>query len=263
MKILIGMPVYKRAWILRDWFAAIESQTIPLDQLGFIFELGPNDNETHDILYDWHAKHPQVFCFDGIIRENERHNIHPDGHRQWTHGKYYTMVNLRNNLLERATCLQPDRYFSLDSDILITNPNTIEHLVNLTETLDAVGLLCYMRWRDEDDIKHPSVMSWQHTPGMRAERRLEQYPLGSLFRSDVIMAAKMMSKQVYENVRYRWHRQGEDVGWSAEAYHQGFNLYCASDIYAPHIMHTFLLDYFKEKGDKRSLINKNVLNSLV
>lgn len=263
MKILIGMPVYKRAWILRDWFAAIEAQSIPLDQLGFIFELGPDDDETHNILYDWHANHPQVWCFDGIIRENERHAMHADGFREWTHGKYYTLVNLRNNLLERAVCHQPDRYFSLDSDILITNPKTIEHLANLTESLDAVSLLCYMRWKHARDVEHPSVMSWQTEHGGRAERRLQEYPLGDLFQSDVIMAAKMMSKQVYENVRYRWHRQGEDVGWSAEAYHQGFNLYCASNIYAPHIMHTFLLDYYKKNDDKRSLIHKNVLNSLV
>jgi hypothetical protein len=65
------------------------------------------------------------------------------------------------------------------------------------------------------------------------------------------MAAKMMSKDVYSNVNYSLHSQGEDLGWSGNAAKLGYNLYSASYIYAPHIMHKAMLDSFLVNGDDR------------
>jgi hypothetical protein len=65
------------------------------------------------------------------------------------------------------------------------------------------------------------------------------------------MAAKMMSKDVYQNVNYSLHHQGEDLGWSGNAAKLGYDLYSASYIYAPHIMHKTMLDKFLANGDDR------------
>lgn len=248
MKVLIGCPIYQREWVLPTWLEAIENQTMPLNEIGFIFELGPNDDETHQILWDWQTAHPEVPIFDGTIRMDMHHRTHPEGKRIWHGSDYERMVTLRNNLLDRATCLGPDRYFSLDCDLILEDPNTIQKLYDLTATHDAVAPLMYMF---QTDKKHPSVMSWVDRPGGNARRMLDHYPMGTLFNADIIMAGKMMSKPVYENVRYRWHRQGEDLGWSAECARLGFSLYCASDIYVPHIMHRWFLEEYKNNGDPR------------
>jgi hypothetical protein len=242
MKILIGCPVYKRAWLLTDWFNYIEQQTMPLSDLGFIFELGPNDDETHDLLWQWHMDHPQVGFFDGVIREDEVHRSQAEGVRQWVPDDFLKMATLRNHLLNRVTCIGPERYFSLDSDILLTNPNTLEVLYNETKTKHAASPLTYM-W--PQDKNFPSVMTWVDSPGGRARRSRESYPLGTTFRADIIMAAKMMTPPVYENVRYSWHKQGEDLGWCTDAARQGYELWCVSSLYAEHIMHRWMLDKFK------------------
>ena len=65
------------------------------------------------------------------------------------------------------------------------------------------------------------------------------------------MAAKMMSKDVYNNVNYTLHEQGEDVGWSLECKKAGFKLYSASYIYAPHIMSEVMYESFLSNGDNR------------
>lgn len=251
MKILIGLPVYKRAWILPKWLEYIERQTVPLEDLGFIFELGPDDEETHNVLWEWQAAHPSVSAFDGLIREDINHETHMENGRHWKGYQYWRMVDLRNSLLDRAIALQPERFFSLDSDILLENPSTLEELYNRTATNDAVSPLTYM---DPRSIKHPSVMSW--IGGWRAKRLLDNYPIGTMFKADIIMAAVMMSKPVYETVRYRWHKQGEDLGWSADARVNKFDLWCASDIYGAHIMHEKDLDPYLRNGDSRST-NKN------
>lgn len=247
-KIVIGCPIYSRGWILPEWFKAIENQAFPLDDIGFVFVTAPNDTETKDVLYDWKAKHPEVTVFQTIDVE-ERHEAHGPTSRIWTREKYYKMVDLRNHLLAAVSCLEPERFLSLDSDILLENPQTLQRLYSLSSAMDVVSPLSYMYPKGG---KYPSVMSWIDFPGGPAKRMLDRYPFGTTFKADVVMAVKMMSKPVYENVRYRWHRQGEDLGFCAEAARLKFNLFCASDIYCPHIMYEYMLEDYKIKGDDRS-----------
>jgi hypothetical protein len=247
MKILIGLPVFKREWILEEWFRCIERQTIPLSEMGFLFELGPHDEGTHNMLWEWHSHHPEVAVFDGAIRYDEPHMAHQPNSRMWDGPSYTRMVNFRNNLLEQVIIHQPERYMSLDSDILLEDPTTLEQLYEVTKDGGAAAPLCYMK---PQTIAFPNVMSWRYKNkiGGPAMRMLEFYPIGETFQADVIMAAVMMHPDVYNNVRYRWHFQGEDLGWAGEAGRQGHKLYSVSGVHAPHIMHDWMLDdYFAAK----------------
>lgn len=252
MKILIGGPVYQRDWILGEWFDAIERQTIPLSDLGFIFELGPNDEPTHKVLTEWHAAHPEVQAFDMRVMPKIKHRSHPDGRRIWRarDGDYSRMSKLRNSILERVRCIRPERFFSLDSDILLEHPQTLEYLYELTKTKDAVSPLSYMFPVDK---AYPNIMSWAGVPGLRACRIIGSYPKMSVFKADIIMAAVMMTPKVYDSVNYKDHPQGEDPGWSFECYKAGIELWSASNIYCPHIMHQYMLDDYRKIGDTRSI----------
>lgn len=247
-KILIGCPIYKRAWILPSWFEAIENQTVPLEDIGFIFELGPDDDETHEVLAEWHEAHPEVEIFDGIIREDEHHEHHPEHGRVWRKSDYYRMVDFRNSLLDRVTSIGPDRYFSLDSDILLENPRTLEKLYEYTDKMPVVSPLMFMFPKGVD---FPSVMTWREAIGRRAYRDRGNYMWGTVFKADIVMAAVMMRPEVYEHVRYRWHPQGEDLGFAWAAGEKGISMYCASDIYCPHIMHQWQFEEYKNTGDNR------------
>lgn len=249
-KILIGCPLYKRAKILPYWFEAIEKQNYPLEDLGFVFVLGPEDEETHTALFDWHAAHPQIGVFDASININEEHTEHGDKKRTWNYNKYHKMVSLRNQLLEKVRCHQPDKFFSLDSDVLLEDPETIEKLDKLTneEEVDAAAPLMYMYPKG---TSFPDTMTWLSNVGGPAKRLLKDYPIGKTFKTDVIMAAKMMTKPVYSQIDYVWHRQGEDLGWSAECGRAGFNLYLMSGTYAPHVMYDSDVEKYLKEGDQR------------
>lgn len=249
--VLISAPVYKREWILPDWFSAIESQDYPLEDIGFIFEAAPDDEETVQCLIDFAAKHPELRCFDIQINSQEPHKEHPEGQRTWTRDHYDVMARFRNNLLNRATCVGPDRFFSLDTDILLEDSTTISELVRLTENLDGVSPLMFMTPRD---LNFPSVMTW--APDGRAYRDSRSYNIGQLFRADVIMAAVMMSPLLYKNVRYKWHLQGEDLGFADECRNKGISLWSASYIYCPHIMSRQGLAEYKATGDPRKELLK-------
>ena len=249
MKLLIGCPIYQRDWILPHWFRCVESQSINLEDVGFIFVASSEDKETLMHLETWKSLRPQVKLFDIILADNLNHFSHQEGTRHWTLSKYENMVNLRNILLSKVREYEPDYFFSLDSDILLTNPNTIELLIShIKEGADAVSPLMFMT---PSGTRFPSIMKWIDKPGGKAGRD-EDFPLGDYFKVDVIMAAKMMSKDVYKNINYIIHEQGEDLGWSAECAEKGYSLYSASYIYASHVMSRSMLnDLLRDKGDPR------------
>ena len=169
------------------------------------------------------------------------------------------MVSLRNSILDRVRIHQPDYYFSLDSDILLENPNTIEFLIaHIKNGADGVSPLMFMT---PTGTMFPSVMTWRSETGDNAYRK-ESYPLGSYFKSDVIMAAKMMSKDLYMNVDYEVHHQGEDLGWCKKAAEKGYNLYSASYIYANHIMGPEMYEQYLKNGDDRYLITLENYNKV-
>lgn len=252
MLVIIGLPVYDRAWILPVWFEAILKQDWPLEDLGFIFETAPDDKETLDVLWDFQTKHPEIRCFEVVVNLQDQHYTHPEGGRVWSKERYHTMAKFRNNLLDRACCHQPDRYFSLDSDVILENPRTISELVQLTTqpNIHAVSPLMFMT---AEGIAFPNSMYWLEQPGGKARRRPD-YHFGTVYKSDIIMAAVMMTPAVYRNVRYQWHTQGEDLGWSTQCAMRGYELYVASYIYAAHIMSRAKLAEYEAGGDPRKVV---------
>jgi hypothetical protein len=240
--------MYKRSWILHHWIKSIISQSIPVNDIGFIFEVSPDDTATIQALESWRKFDKRIPYFEIKIREDIPHFEHENNGRQWSMSKYVNMVSLRNSLLESVRKIQPEYYFSLDSDILLTNTNTIELLIaHIKSGADAVNPLMFMT---PFGTMYPSVMDWRLDVPAKAFRK-EKYELGHYFQSDVIMAAKMMSKDVYNNINYTLHEQGEDVGWSLECKKAGFKLYSASYIYAPHIMSEVMYQSFLANGDNR------------
>lgn len=246
--LVIGCPIYQRDWIFPYWISCIENQNIDFSKIGFVFIVSPDDEKTIQMLIRYRNSRPDISEFFIEIKSDIPHFSHQEGSRTWSIAKYENMASMRNALLKKVRELNPKYFFSLDSDILLTNQNTIQLLIaHIQSGADAVSPLMFMT---PIDRLYPSVMTWKDKPGDQAYRK-EVYPLGEYFKSDVIMAAKMMSKNVYENVDYCLHPQGEDLGWSGNAAKLGYSLYSASYIYAPHIMHKDMLKYFLVKGDSR------------
>jgi len=254
MKLLIGCPIYKRSWILPLWIRGIITQSLDMSNIGFVFETAPDDESTIASLEAWKKYDKNIPYFNIKIREDIPHFEHQENGRQWTVSRYENMTSLRNSLLNTVKEVEPDYYFSLDSDILLENQSTIELLIaHIKDGADAVSPLMFMT---PHNILYPSVMSWRSENDSMAYRK-DSYPLGTYFQSDVIMAAKMMSKKVYSNTEYSIHNQGEDVGWSLNCRKNQYKLFCASYIYCPHIMNQHMLSDYLKTGDDRKLALEN------
>ncbi len=278
-RILISGPIYKRAWILEHWLKCIEDQSIPLRNIGFQFEFGPDDDATQDLLWEFHEAHPECFIFDGQIDITNLHATHEEGVRSWAQDEYLRMVSFRNNLLDRAQQKLDsfDYYFSLDSDVLIYNPDTLETLA--AHNKDVISPLMYMTppALDEslpDEVKlvkdeeYPNAMDWLYEPsptnggsGRRTPRRINPNDITipysqremktGLHKVAVPMAAIMMSPEVVNTVKYVWHPQGEDIGFATQLHKHKYDAYLDFDLDVAHIMHRWQLNHYLAEGDRR------------
>jgi hypothetical protein len=259
---MIGCPVYGRDWILPYWFKAIEAQDYSLEKVGFIFLVSPRgDDQTRDCLFEFQGRHPELRCFDIITDDSPDHMGHVDGggrrRRTWTKHRYGRMAQFRNQILEKVVCHNPDRYFSLDSDILLEDPATLSKLVELTKDRNAVAPLCFMVPPGGDASgKFPNVMWWAGGNSKAGGYRKPGLEYGTLFQADIIMASVMMDRDTYTRARYKFHQQGEDLGWASNCASLGLSLWSASNIYAAHVMYKEELEEYLRVGDPRSSLTK-------
>ena len=220
MQILVGCPVRDRAWILSDWFDHVR---VAVDKVGsldlaFAFIGDPRtDVETFEVIgAQPEPGHVVPFAEEGM----------PTPHA-WGIDRYHHMVELRNHLLSRVRVLEPDYYWSLDSDIL-AHPDV---LVSTLDALDshpqyaAMGQRCYMATNDW------CTSCAQLTPlGGLVRERVE-----GVIGVDVIMAAKVMTPAAYR-IDYVVHPQGEDIGWSIAAREAGLRLGWDGRVTSRHVM---------------------------
>lgn len=226
MRILVGCPVYQRAWILDRWFDHLDIQGYDLD---YTFALTLGTDDTLDVIERRTSK-ARIGFWPLDANHSEK--------RKWDVERYSLLSDMRNRLLEYVRFIQPDYYFSLDSDILLP-PDAISRLIEAAESYDAVAPLVYLA---PGNITNAFLgKKGQHF------RRAPVY--GAVQTVDVICAAKLMTPAIYkdERVYYYPHHLGEDLGWSYKAQMCGFKLGFDTRVATKHIMDPRQLD----KVDKR------------
>jgi len=223
VKVVVGMPVKERAWCLRDWFAALESQGVEHTVLAL---LTPSEDETEQILKDHGAEIMYDTTGGRKIRDIEGH--------VW--GKMETfayMADMRNELVQWAKDLEADYFFSLDSDIILdenvlprmlkyaeTHPGVIAPAVSMSPTTTA--------W---------NTMSWvdRRFPNLPADRASERPKTGQ---RDIVMAAMMLDRSAM-GVQWKAHQAGEDIGFCIDAWHKQVPLWWIAELQCIHLMQRY------------------------
>lgn len=213
-KVLIGCPVYERAWILPEWFTSLGGLA---SRPAFVFAYTPGNDGTLNVIKE-HAPDAHI-----IEVTDGDHSIQ----RNWARReRLETMAYMRNTLLDYAASTDAHFYFSLDSDILV--PRNIETLFSGVDRYDAIAPLAYLGIGDITN-------AFYETP-KRHRSRAKVYD--ALQPVDVICAAKLMTRRVFTdpNVRYGFDSAGEDVYWSRTAREAGYRLGFDTRVHCKHVM---------------------------
>lgn len=228
MKLFVGCPVTRRNWILNKWHVHVLRSVEYLRrstecELEYIFVVPSHDTETVATVAE--------FEVPVHIRLRDEHPI-PD-RRMWSSGRYTSMVETRNHLLDSVREFSPDYFLSLDSDILLAPEALQSALSVLTEDTWAVGLGAYMTPRGSGVT---SMGVW--LPNHNSYKRIDT---DEVVRCDIIMAAKLMSPKAY-NIDYEFHRNGEDLGWSLAVQRAGGKFLWDGRVKNKHVMEPGLLN---------------------
>ncbi len=209
-ELVVGCPVRQRGWIIKSWLDHVEAACRLAEvEPVYAFVADPDDATARLLAVLTLAKGRT--CHFAWTKEN----LDEGDERRWNHDRFVRMVELRNQLLGLVRELAPDRFLSLDSDILI-HPQVVTNLLESTKRFGAVGGCTYM---SSTGVEFPSC-GWNQGMAGFVRRPMEAkgvIPVG------VIMAIKAMTPAAYA-VDYEFHVQGEDIGWSLACERAGVRL---------------------------------------
>jgi len=220
--LVVGCPVRQRTWITHRWFDHVEHSCLLAEvEPTYVFVADPDD-ETAELLSDLAVAHDRQLHFAWT-----KEDLGQSDERTWNHDRFGRMVELRNQLLGLVRELAPERFLSLDSDILL-HPQVVAALLDSTERFDAVGGATFMT---STGLEFPSC-GWN-----KGAEGLVRHPMEAkgVIPVGVIMAIKAMTPAAYA-VDYEFHVQGEDVGWSAACQRAGLRLGWDNRSYSKHVM---------------------------
>lgn len=226
MRILAGCPISSdRSWIIEQYKQYLEAST-------------RNAGVELDVLFLAYREDDPQWLVDAYpSAEIEFTDLHSEpGDHHWSQRRYHHMSELRNELLSHVRQREPEIFLSLDSDVLL-HPQAIKSALGIFDAqpeLWAVGTKCYLSKRSE---RYPNAGYWSRRghPGMW-NRSLGNRPV----RADVLMASTLMKPSAY-NTDYRFHNQGEDLGWSIAIHEQGGKMFFDPSVVSKHVMAPELL----------------------
>lgn len=233
MKVVVGAPVAAREWALPRWFECLYAQTRPPDEFVFVIKDVDGDR-SRELLHEMGPKPPKLsYAIDQsrYVPRMERNHV----------GAEYVYADFawrRNRLLQMVRKREPDVFISLDSDLLLEDPTTIERLLELLERAPVAAPLTYL---------HPSGPAgecynagfWQGgEPGSptRAWRRATAQEAHGTIPVDIPMAAVAMRRQVVDTCKYDYHQQGEDMGFAQDLDRLGYGCLWDTDLEVRHVM---------------------------
>lgn len=136
--VLIAVILRNKAHVLPYFFGYLEQQSYPKSRISLWIYTDHNVDQTAEIVDTW---------AEAVL--NEYHNVNltsedgeaffPDeeGSQKWTAQRYWHVIRLREEAIQVARTLWADFIFFLDGDAMLSNPKTIQDLVEENRTIIA------------------------------------------------------------------------------------------------------------------------------
>ena len=219
MRLAIGCPVYNREWSLPRWFQCIFNQKMPPKNIDLVFAYTKGTDNTLGIL----EKYGEKFNSLNIINCDD---IKAYGDRD--SDRYYSLVILRNRIFDELRKIQPDYYFSYDSDILLPE-NTLKEIIK--DKKDVVG-----PWVDLVPPNGIPNCVTKIGNGFRRRKPYDlYYPKKGLYEVSTVFAVSLMTNEVFNTCTYKWHAGGEDYGFAEELLASGYHSWMDARFIGDHL----------------------------
>lgn len=218
MRVLIASCVRQPAKILEAFLDGLEVLEKPFDYDYYFIENGL-DEEAHVILNEWatvnNAEIEENITVIPYYTTDETHH--------WTHDLVTHVIEMKNQILDKAREGEYDYLFFTDSD-QVYHPETIIHLI--TRGKPIIGEISWTKWKPNDE---PMPNAWFRHPYDFDGRMLElREPSvhevagfgGCYLINNVALLSEISFSRVPEHPSW-----GEDRYFALRAENQGYKLY--------------------------------------
>ncbi|THD24705.1 Procollagen galactosyltransferase [Fasciola hepatica] len=134
--VFIGVPVRNKGHSLPYFLHGLEIQDYPTDRLHLSFIVDNSIDDSLLVLSTWIEAVRSKY--HGI--ELEVGNDLLENTKQWSEEHHRHFVQLRQKLLDAARHSWADFYLSIDADVILVNPKSILHLVEVSHNPDSSEL---------------------------------------------------------------------------------------------------------------------------
>lgn len=237
MKLLIHTPISNRAWILPEWLDRLKAQDVPKEDTVVCFDVNESQDDTSKMVTEFARQSRGVYA-DVLIREFKWPKPLNMPDHVWSPERYRRMTQLRNGGLYAAEKLKCDFLFSIDSDVILTHPQTLSHLMNAN--LPIIAGVFMAVWGNPEASALPNV--WERGQNemsddfiehiARAPHHVKVGGLGActLIRHDVWESGVTYTPIYNAPSAYR----GEDRHFCTRAVAAGFDLMACSHALIEH-----------------------------
>jgi hypothetical protein len=153
MKLLIHTPISNRAWCLPEFLRALSAQELPAGTIvQYLFDVNDSQDKSFDLLETF-AKQPSR-CVDVVEHPWPALSLRD---HQWNAERYRRMIFLRNAALVAAHDRGCQYLFSVDSDVILKDPDTLSHL--MASEVPVIAGVFMSTWGNPAATPLPNV--WQ------------------------------------------------------------------------------------------------------
>lgn len=215
---MIGCPVFEREWSLPRWLQSVFNQGVKPEDITFVFGITDGEDDTRGLLEKYGDEVRAIYFIDCNDLEC---------HRDRNPARFHPLAEIRNRILQKVIEVNPDFYFSWDSDILLPD----KALLQLIED-DKDVVAPYV----ELVAGIPNCVSRQpNTDAFRREKPIHKhYPKENLYPVDISFACVLMKPVAYD-ILYMWHQGGEDYGWGLNLLAAGIQCWVDGNIEGHHL----------------------------
>lgn len=246
VKIAIGTPVAERAWALPEWWRHLEHQTLRPDY--YCFVLSPSEDATEHMLA-W----PDMGT--SLARKTKRPFIARDARADDPKDPWRArhFAGLRNEVRGMLLGTDADVFITLDTDVMLTDPATVERMVALLgDGWDVVAArTCLHPFGDASQCYNAG--RWVGgEPGSfdRIWHRLDGNDVavprhGGVVPIHIPMACYAMRRQVLAACKWKAHAAGEDLGFADALDKHHFKVGWMQNVRAEHVWGAHHMDDFR------------------
>ncbi|XP_065300447.1 glycosyltransferase 25 family member-like isoform X6 [Dermacentor albipictus] len=136
--VLIAVILRNKAHVLPYFFGYLEQQSYPKSRISLWIYTDHNVDQTPEMVDTW-AEAVSSEYHNVNVTSEDGDAFFPDeeGSQKWTAQRYWHVIRLREEAIQVARTLWADFIFFLDGDALLSNPKTIQDLVEENRTIIA------------------------------------------------------------------------------------------------------------------------------